>query len=183
MAKHQLIVMLDGVPVPSELALTLNGFSKIWNQDNKEKALREIGWIYWMYHVESPYREAYPLPQRKPVVTKEVYGNEDTKLPAAVTNAAQQYLDFYYKHNLSLQVLEAAEGSVREIIKYFDNVDMDDENKRGDLKYNPKDVISNMQGIATAQDSLNKLKDRAMKELQSDDSKVRGAAEKTKYNT
>jgi hypothetical protein len=179
--------MHQGQAVPSELAYSLHSIRKLIDKDKdpqKKNALLQLSYIYWMYDIDSPIREAYSNEEeRRKAVLAEVWGNENMNVTKDLEEAAEQFKRFYFEHNIYLRVVESAEKAINEIVKYFDSVDMTQKNGKGDLVYAPKEVIASMQSLSKGMDSMKDLKERAIKEMEADSNRIRGGIKKTKYNS
>ena len=137
-----------------------------------------------MYGLDSNFRETYgDIAERNEQVLNEVYGNPKHNLTKRVKEAAEQHERFYEKHNLGMKLISAAEESIQQLVTYFESVDFEKVNKRGDLLYQPKDVINNMQNLGRAIQSVADLKKSVSKDMSTGTTKIRGSVEKTKYNS
>jgi hypothetical protein len=185
--KHKLITIHQGQAIPSELALSLVSVRKLFDKDkseNKRNAYLQLAYIYWMYDVDSPIREAYDNEDdRRLVVLEEVWGSKETNITKDLQEAADQFKRFYFEHNIYLKVLESAEKAIGSIVKYFESVDMTKIGPKGVLLYEPKNVIASMQSLSKGMDALKELKEKAVKEMESESSRIRGGVKKTKYNS
>ena len=178
--------MHQGQAVPSELALSLHCIRKLFDKDNteyKRNAYLQLAFIYWMYDIDSPIREAYyNEEERETVVIEEVWG-KPTNITKDLREAAEQFKRFYFEHNIYLKVVEAAEKAISQIVSYFDSVNMTEKNSKNELVYAPKEVIASMQSLTKGMDAMKDLKDKAIKEMESDSNRIRGGVKKTKYNS
>lgn len=62
------------------------------NSKNKDKALKEIEYVIWLYKWDTPY-EAYPRNQRQKVVAKDVFKDENYKPSKEVEQLSKRFLE------------------------------------------------------------------------------------------
>ena len=79
---------------PDSLAIPM--FSKIWKTDKtktKEKATKEISYIYFMCDFSSPYM-VYPETKRREVIVKDFMKDTKWKESESILHAMKRYKDF-----------------------------------------------------------------------------------------
>ena len=159
---------------PDSLAIPM--FSKIWKTDKtktKEKATKEISYIYFMCDFSSPYM-VYPETKRREVIVKDFMKDEKWKESESILHAMKRYKDFQETHTMRL--MKAAKGASDKLAGYFEGVDFLKTDDTGKPLYTAKDVAVNLEKVGNIVDSLDKLETRIKKEIKTD-SRVRGGGE------
>tara|TARA_R110000744_G_scaffold37336_2_gene85632 strand:- start:108 stop:647 length:540 start_codon:yes stop_codon:yes gene_type:complete len=157
-------------------SLALPGFREIWKKDKtkgKDKATREISYVYFMCDYMSPYA-VYPNTRRKDVIIKDYIQDEEWKETEDVKLAMERYLDFQETHTMRL--MRAAKGASDKLAGYFETIDFLKVDDNGKPIYTAKDVAVNLEKVGNIVDSLDKLETRIKKEVRTD-SRVRGGGE------
>lgn len=97
------------------------------NAEDKQKALKEIEYIVWLYKWNTPY-EAYPEKDRAKIVAKDVFKDEGYVPSPAVKELARRYLEFQETPGTRLLTASrsAAEGLIAALNDYSrDSMDID----------------------------------------------------------
>lgn len=63
------------------------------NSKNKQKALKEIEYIVWLYKWNSPY-EAYSREQRPKIIARDVFGDENYELSKEAKELIKRFIEF-----------------------------------------------------------------------------------------
>lgn len=89
------------------------------NAEDKQKALREIEYVIWLYRWNTPY-EAYPQKERASIVAKDVFKDENYKPSEEVQYLAQRFLEFQETPGTRLLTASqtAAEGLIAALNDY-----------------------------------------------------------------
>lgn len=172
----QLFDMKSGNIVLNPDSLVLPMFQKIWKTDKtktKEKATREISYIYFMCDFNSPYM-VYPEGKRREIVIKDFMKDEDWEESSDISIAMGRYSEFQETHTMRL--MKAAKGACDKLALYFENVDFSEKGEKGKPLYNAKDVASNLEKVGRIVESLDKLENKIKREVKSD-SRIRGGGE------
>lgn len=161
-------------------SLALPGFREIWKKDKskgKEKATREISFVFFMCDYNSPYA-VYPTNKRRDVIVRDYMRDEKWKETPEVKEAIQRYQGFQETHTMRL--MRAAKGAADKLAGYFENIDFLKVDDKGKPIYTAKDVAYNLEKVGNIVDSLDKLETRIKKEVKTD-SRVRGGGEVGMY--
>jgi len=157
-------------------SLVLPGFREIWKKDKtkgKDKATREISYVYFMCDYNSPY-SVYPNPKRKEVIIKDYMNEEGWKETEDIKIAIKRYIAFQETHTMRL--MRAAKGASDKLAGYFETIDFLKVDDNGKPIYTAKDVAVNLEKVGNIVDSLDKLETRIKKEVKTD-SRIRGGGE------
>jgi len=157
-------------------SLALPGFREIWKKDKtkgKDKATREISYVFFMCDYNSPYA-VYPQAKRKEIVCKDFMKDEKWEETPEVKEAIERYHGFQETHTMRL--MRAAKGAADKLAGYFENVDFLKTDDNGKPIYTAKDVAYNLEKVGSIVDSLDKLETRIKKEVKTD-ARVRGGGE------
>tara|TARA_R100000406_G_C3094800_1_gene120445 strand:+ start:636 stop:1178 length:543 start_codon:yes stop_codon:yes gene_type:complete len=166
----------DGQVVLNAESLAIPIFNKIWKRDkskDKEKANREIAYIYFMCDFNSPYM-AYPNTKRREVVLTDFMRDVKWKEDKEIEDAMSKYLEFQETHTMRL--MKAARGAADKLASYFEHIDFREMGENGKPLYNAKDVAINLEKVGSIVESLDKLENKIKKEIKSD-SRVRGGGD------
>jgi len=157
-------------------SLVLPGFREIWKKDKtkgKDKATREISYVYFMCDYNSPYA-VYPNAKRKAVIIRDYMKEKNWKETEDIKLAIKRYLDFQETHTMRL--MRAAKGASDKLAGYFETIDFLKVDENGKPIYTAKDVAYNLEKVGNIVDSLDKLETRIKKEVKTE-SRVRGGGE------
>ena len=157
-------------------SLALPPFKRIWNRDKgkgKEKATKEIAYIYYVTDFKSPY-SIYPEDRRKTLVAEDFMKDIKYKPDKDVIEA----IGFYKKlrETTSMYVLEKAKSAVYKLADYFDNIDFKETDEVGRPIYSAKDVSANLEKVGKIVESLDKLEEKVRKEIKTTEN-IRGGGE------
>jgi hypothetical protein len=157
-------------------SLVLPGFREIWKKDKtkgKDKATKEISYVFFMCDYNSPYA-VYPQHKRRDVICKDFMQDEKWKETPEVSEAMIRYKEFQETHTMRL--MRAAKGAADKLAGYFENIDFLKIDDKGKPVYTAKDVAYNLEKVGSIVDSLDKLETRIKKEVKTE-SRVRGGGD------
>lgn len=164
--------------VISEEAFALKPFRVIWNRDrssSKEKALMELGYIYFMTDPRSDYQYLVDEEERSKAIKESEGLPEEWKPDKAVTEAMEFYSKFKPTAALLLEDTRYAVDKLRKLLRDIDLSQLDDKGK-------PIYTLNTITATIKQVPSLAKDLDEAEKALASEmrnQGKMRGAGEKT----
>lgn len=122
---NRIIVDPDLLPIPE--------FNTIWEADKsktKEKAIRELQFVYYIADFKSPYRKSYRDEEIYTIVKRDFIGDSNWKIPDRVEKAINKYKEL--QETKILKFLYKAENALEQIETYFDTFDinnLDSENQ------------------------------------------------------
>lgn len=95
----------------------------------------------------------------------------------------RQAMETYRELNMTeaQKLLKSAKKSAKSLRKYFEEVDLTEEDDRGKLKWSAKDLINNLGKLGTVIEGIKDLEDQVEKEMM-DQGQLRGGVKTTKYN-
>lgn len=164
----------------SEEAFMLKPFKELWRRDkskNKEKALQELAYIYFMEDSRSDYQVYIDKEERSTQVKLGEGMPESWKPDRAVLDAMQFYSSFKSESALLLEDIRVAITKLREFIKTIDLSATDD---KGKPIYTLNTYTATIKQIPDLITSLDEAERTIAKEnIQSD--KVRGSVEKAMF--
>jgi hypothetical protein len=161
-------------------ALTLVPFKKIWNRDrslNKDRAISEIGYIYFMMDPRSDYQYLVDEEERSKAIIEGEGLSKDWKPDKLVTEAMEFYGKFKPTAALLLEDTRYAVDKLRKLLRDIDLNQLDDKGK-------PIYTLNTITATIKQVPSLAKDLDEAEKTLASEmrnQGKMRGQGEKTIY--
>jgi len=157
-------------------SLAIPIFNKLWKRDKsktKDRATKEISYIFFMCDFNSPYM-AYPNNKRREILLNDFMKDQKWKEDKDIKGAMDKYLEFQETHTMRL--MKAAKGAVDKLTSYFENIDFLEKGENGRPLYNAKDVAINLEKVGSIVESLDKLENKIKKEIKTD-SRVRGGGD------
>lgn len=164
----------------SEEAIVLKPFKDIWKRDkskNKEQALQELAYIYFMEDSRSDYQVYVDREERSKQIKIGEGIKESWKPDKLVTDAQEFYAGFKSEAALLLEDIRIAITKLREFIKTIDLSATDD---KGKPIYTLNTYTSTIKQIPELITSLDEAERAIAKETVSQD-KVRGSVEKAMF--
>lgn len=164
----------------SEEAMVLKPFKDIWKRDkskNKEQALQELAYIYFMEDSRSDYQVYVDREERSKQIKIGEGIKESWKPDKLVTDAQEFYAGFKSEAALLLEDIRIAITKLREFIKTIDLSATDD---KGKPIYTLNTYTSTIKQIPELITSLDEAERAIAKETVSQD-KVRGSVEKAMF--
>ena len=164
----------------SEEALLLKPFKEIWQRDkskNKDKALQELGYIYFMSDPRSDYQYLVDEEERSKSI-KESEGIPNNWNPdKAVLDAITFYKSFKPTSALLLEDTRFAVDKLRKLLREIDLTQTDD---KGKPIYTLNTITATIKQIPSLVKDLDEAEKTLSKEIM-ESSKVRGSQEKSMY--
>jgi hypothetical protein len=166
MINHQLAI--------SEEAYVLQPFKAIWDRDKtklKERALAELGYIYFMEDFKSDFSDIVDAGERDAEVVGVLGFPPGWKEDKIVSEARE----FYRKRSeeiLPLLMLRDAKGVIDKMRDFYRNVDFLATDNHGKSKYDIDKVARVIERSAGILENLTKLENMIKKEVQSKKDKI-----------
>lgn len=164
----------------SEEAMMLKPFRDIWKRDkskNKEKALQELSYIYFMEDSRSDYQIYVDKEERSKQVKLGEGIPDNWKPDKMVIDAQEFYASFKSEAALLLEDIRVAITKLREFIKTIDLSAVDD---KGKPIYTLNTYTATIKQIPELITSLDEAEKSIHKEAVTSD-KVRGSVEKAMF--
>lgn len=164
----------------SEEALCLKPFRKIWNRDrsqSKEKAILELGYIYFMADPRSDYQYETDDDERSKAIKKGEGLSDNWKPDSVVLEAMEFYRSFKPVSALLLEDTRYAINKLRTLLREIDLNQLDD---KGKPIYTLNTITSTIKQIPSLVKDLDEAERTIAKEILQNN-KVRGAQEKSMY--
>lgn len=164
----------------SEEALALKPFKQIWSRDrsvNKEKAIMELGYIYFMEDPRSDYQYIVDRDSRSDSI-REGEGIPKTWKPdKLITEAMEFYSHFKTTSALVIEDMRYAAEKLRAAARSVDLECIDDETKKVQAMNSLTNTLKQMASLVKVIDEA----ERAISKEIAQSDKVRGAQEKSMY--
>jgi hypothetical protein len=142
-------------------ALVIKEFKVIWSRDHstrKEKALKELGYIYHMCDYQSIYRN-YHIDTRESKIKLDVFDDRQWMPDNEINEAMNKYNEL--RTTLSMHLLNDVELGLTKLRDYFKDADFaEDENGVA-----AKNFITNVKSMGDLVKSLKSLREEVEKEL------------------
>lgn len=164
----------------SEEAFVLKPFKEIWNRDktkNKDKALQELGYIYFMCDPRSDYQYIVDEEDRAKAIKEGEGIDSKWKPDNKVIEAMKFYKTFKPVSALLLEDTRIAVDKLRQLLRNIDLTEVDD---KGKPIYTLNTVTATIKQIPSLVKDLDEAEKAIAKEIMESD-KVRGAQEKSMY--
>lgn len=164
----------------SEEAFALKPFKLIWNRDrsvNKDRAMPELGYIYFMEDPRSDY-QIYIDPEQRAKEIREGEGLDPKWKPDKLVLEAQElYKKFLPMSALLLQDTRAAVDKLRKKLR---DIDLDALDDKGKPLYTLNTITATIKMVPELVKSLSEAERAIAREIVQDEA-VRGASEKSMY--
>lgn len=164
----------------SEEALLLKPFKAIWKRDkslNKEKALSELGFIYFFCDIRSDYQYIVDEEARMASIKEGEGMPEDWAPDSVVLEAMQFYSTFKSTSALLLEDTRYAVDKLRKLLREIDLTKTDD---KGKPIYTLNTITATIKQVPSLVKDLDEAERSIAKEIAQSD-KVRGAQSKSIY--
>ena len=164
----------------SEEAFVLKPFKELWNRDktkNKDKALQELAFIFFMCDPRSDYQYIVDEEERAKAIKEGEGIDSKWKPDNKVIEAMKFYKQFKPVSALLLEDTRVAVDKLRQLLRNIDLTEVDD---KGKPIYTLNTVTATIKQIPSLVKDLDEAEKAIAKEIMESD-KVRGAQEKSMY--
>lgn len=164
----------------SEEAFILKPFKELWNRDkskNKDKALQELAYVYFMCDPRSDYQYIVDEDDRAKAIKEGEGIDSKWKPDNKVIMAMEFYKQFKPVSALLLEDTRVAVDKLRQLLRNIDLTEVDD---KGKPIYTLNTVTATIKQIPSLVKDLDEAEKAIAKEIMESD-KVRGAQEKSMY--
>ena len=164
----------------SEEAFVLKPFKELWNRDkskNKDKALQELAYVYFMCDPRSDYQYIVDEDDRAKAIKEGEGIDSKWKPDNKVIEAMKFYKQFKPVSALLLEDTRVAVDKLRQLLRNIDLTEVDD---KGKPIYTLNTVTATIKQIPSLVKDLDEAEKAIAKEIMESD-KVRGAQEKSMY--
>ena len=164
----------------SEEAFVLKPFKEIWNRDktkNKDKALQELAYVYFMCDPRSDYQYIVDEEDRAKAIKEGEGIDSKWKPDNKVIEAMKFYKTFKPVSALLLEDTRVAVDKLRQLLRNIDLTEVDD---KGKPIYTLNTITATIKQIPSLVKDLDEAEKAIAKEIMESD-KVRGAQEKSMY--
>ena len=164
--------------VISEEAFALKVFRQIWNRDrsvNKDKAIMELGYVYFMTDPRSDYQYLVDEDERSKAIIEGEGLPNGWKPDKLVMEAITFYKSLRSTSALLLEDTRAVIDNVRKTLRKFSFDDMEDKDRVNAIK----SVASTIATIPKLIKDLDEAEKAVTSEMQHTSGKVRGQKEKS----
>ena len=162
----------------SEEAFALKVFRQIWNRDrsvNKDKAIMELGYIYFMVDPRSDYQYLVDEDERSKAIIEGEVLPSGWKPDKLVMVAITFYKSLRSTSALLLEDTRAVIDNVRKTLREFSFDDMEDKDRINAIK----SVASTVATIPKLIKDLDEAERAVTSEMQNTSGKIRGQKEKS----
>ena len=160
-------------------ALTIKSIKNLWNRDkskNKERALSELGYIYFMVDPRSTYSYITDMDSREEKIILEEGLPKGWKPDKVVQDAMKSYKDSIV--TTSYLLLEDTKFAVDNLRKYLRSMDFTETADKGKPKYPVNTLATAVNQVADLAEKLMKAERTVAQEIV-ENSKMRGQKDKS----
>lgn len=164
--------------VISEEAFALKVFRQIWNRDrsvNKDKAIMELGYIYFMIDPRSDYQYLVDEDERSKAIIEGEGLPNGWKPDKVITEAMEFYSRFKPTAALLLEDTRYAVDKLRKLLREIDLNQLDD---KGKPIYTLNSITATIKQVPSLAKDLDEAEKALASEMRSE-GKMRGSGEKT----
>ena len=164
--------------VISEEAFALKVFRQIWNRDrsvNKDKAIMELGYIYFMVDPRSDYQYLVDEDERSKAIIEGEGLPNNWKPDKVITEAMEFYSRFKPTAALLLEDTRYAVDKLRKLLREIDLNQLDD---KGKPIYTLNSITATIKQVPSLAKDLDEAEKALASEMRSE-GKMRGQGEKT----
>lgn len=162
----------------SEEALLIEAFRRIWNRDrtkHKEKALQELGYIYFFCDPRSDYMFLIDEATRAKQIIEQEGLDNSWKPDELVLRGMEVYKTLIV--TTSSLLLEDTRYAIEKVRTFLREVDLTEEDDKGKPKYTPQSITATIKSIPDLIENLVKVERIVTKDIE-DASRMRGTGEK-----
>lgn len=164
----------DDIEISPE-SLAIKEFKKLWNRDkskNKEKAKKELTFVYYYTDWQSPYRIYFDEKEKKQNIILDLFDGKKWETDDIIIEACKKYQQLSTTDSmLLLQDARAAIGKLRE---YFRDVNLTEKDeKTGKPIYSAKDLMLNLKQVGSVIKGMKELQEEVAKE-QMTETRIKG---------
>ena len=164
----------------SEEAFVLKPFKEIWNRDktkNKDKALQELGYIYFMSDPRSDYQYIIDEEERANTIKEGEGIDPKWKPDNKVIEAMKFYKTFKPVSALLLEDTRIAVDKLRQLLRNIDLTEVDD---KGKPIYTLNTITATIKQVPSLVKDLDEAEKTIAREIMQDES-IRGSQEKSMF--
>lgn len=168
-----LITIDNNVLTISPEALVITHFSKIWKRDKtkaKDRALKELAYIYHKTDYQSIYRNYHP-DMREGKIRLDIFGDNKWMPDTVIVLACDKYKQL--QTTLSLELMDDVELGLTQLRSYFRKFTVSDEDDDNGVA--AKNFIANVKAMGDLVKGMKSLREEVEKEL-TDQMQLRGGS-------
>ena len=150
----------------SPRALLIPEFRTLWDRDkskDKDKALRELAYVYYLSDFKSPYLLSLDMSIVANTVAKDFMKDESYKPNKEIEEAISKYKELQITP--SMRLLTASLTTVNRLTDYLEEVDLNERDDKNKPIYKPSDITNSLKSIGGIVESLTKVRDQVEKEI------------------
>ncbi len=150
--------------IPAFKTLFKNSAGKAEWKEGRSKGRKYLGYIYFMLDFTSPIRDYNEAEKHLEALRFTGLSEDEVKSPK-VKDALEEYKKIQLEACRSLRSFRAATKVLDKMDQYMENVDFDEVDKQGKLKYTINQAAANVTLLNKTYDELNKLEKRVETDL------------------
>jgi hypothetical protein len=159
-----MFTLKGNVVIPEPPLLLIEPFKSIWEVDDKDKALKELAYIYFMV---CPKREnvfsGYAEDVKREKVDKHLFGKKYNP-PKRVKEAMEFYEGYLSEGSVAIRLYKANVKNIESMINYLNDIDYNERTQGGALVHNIDRNKKVSQDSAELLQGLKKLEEQIYKD-------------------
>lgn len=167
---------IDNTIVISTEALAIESFKNIWDRDKtktKDRAIKELAFIYFYCDYKSPYN-SYDDDEKLKVLSDELFGG-NFSIDPLIAKGIESYRKT--QETFSMKFLQSAKKAAKELINFFENVDLNERTDKNLPVYKPSDITNALSQSVKVIEALDRWEEKVKAELDLKDSKIKGGGQ------
>jgi hypothetical protein len=173
----KIFTLQNNYPSISEEAILIKEFKAIWDRDkskDKEKALSELAYVYYLSDYKSVYA-AYSPKDREEQIIQDIIMDSKWEPDEVIKAACAKYEEL--QNTPTLRFLKSQINALESLSDYFNGIDWEDETYKGIPKYKLTEVTRAVKDAGGIIASLERLEEKVKKEEAVTESRSRGGGE------
>jgi len=149
----------------SPQALMLRPFKEIWLNDkskDKEKAVQELSYIFYMADDRSDYMYILDEEERKEAVIRDLNMDPNWIKPQYIDEAMEFYIEA--STTTSTQMLKSTRGVIEKISKFLDDIDVNERDKNNKPVFDIGKIVASVEKVPKLVKALNEIELEIVKE-------------------
>lgn len=148
--------------IPRSATLLVKEFKAIWDKKDKEQALKELAFVYYLTDYKSVYMSTDPS-ERESIIIEDLGLSTKWKQDKLIQDAIKKYKQL--QETPTMRLLQSAQEALEQLVQFFKTVNLSERDKSGKPVHKPSDITRAMSETAKVAEALDKLSERVKKEL------------------
>ena len=168
----------DGKLTITPEALMIKELRAVWERDktpSKKRAREELAFIFWKGYYDSVYDIYATEAEKDEAITTDVITMPKWKPDDKIKAAVDKFVEL--QRTFAMAFLDSVMVSARQMKGYFEKIDLNERDKSGKPVWKATDLVNTVSKSIEIIEAIDKWKERARKELELKESKIRGGGQ------